>query len=272
MALNRFVRHTPVAALTAIALNLPFSGQGGQRRNDPGWPCTGTIDPSYIRSAEATGGVVMLFKPAEVAGAAEVMQASRLHREVVFRAGGQSPEGEHAFEVPLDATIRSAYVFASMQCLRSVTLSRPSGEELPVDATDVTYRHFEAIRLFTLQNPAPGTWKVRLVGRGVFSLMVMADTDVTLSDVTFSSGGFPVKRERQRLGARVTGALHDIAFHFASPSGAAIESLELQREEEREGAYAGEVVPPEGDFRLAMTGVDERGFRVQRVDARLSVR
>jgi hypothetical protein len=31
------------------------------------------------------------------------------------------------------------------------------------------------------------------------------------------------------------------------------------------------VTPPAGDFRMAVTGVDERGFRIQRVESRLNV-
>jgi hypothetical protein len=40
-----------------------------QRKSDPDWPCKGTVDPAYARVAEATGGVVMLFKPGELDGA-----------------------------------------------------------------------------------------------------------------------------------------------------------------------------------------------------------
>jgi hypothetical protein len=114
---------------------------------------------------------------------------------------------------------------------------------------------------------------VRITGRGFFSVVVKAATEVSLGAVTFSAGGFPVKREPQRLGVRLYGAVSDVAFRFVSSSGATIEPLALQLEEQGDDSrtYAGEVTPPTGDFRIALTGTDEKGFRLQRVDARLSV-
>jgi hypothetical protein len=226
-----------------------------------------------IQSAEGTGGVVLLLKPAEIEGAVAEMRGSDLHGAVVFRAVGQLGKGQYEFDIPLDSTIESAYFFVSMQCLEAVTLIRPSGDELRTDEPGVEYRHFEAVRMFTLPQPLPGPWRVRVSGRGFFSIFVKAATDVSLADVTFSGGRFPLKREPQRVGVKMNGAISDIAFHFLSAGGAVLERLTLNPEEEGEDrrTYAGEVTPPAGDFRIAVTGVDERGFRVQRVESRLNV-
>jgi hypothetical protein len=266
MPITHTLRATVTVSVAVVALLLPSGVRGQQRGNDPGWPCKGKVDPVYVRTAEATGGVVMLFKPGEVAGAVAEMTASNRHKELVFRAGGQLAEGDYEFEVPLDSTIKSAYFFISMQCLQAVSLIRPSGDMLRTDEASVEYNHFEAIRLFTLTEPAPGPWKVRVAGRGFFSLIVKADTDVRLTDVTFSASGFPVKREPQQLGVRIAGAVSDIAFQFISSSAATIGPLALELAPERDDrTYAGEVTPPGGDFRVAMSGTDEKGFRVQRV-------
>ena len=273
MPISGSLRHTVVLSLAAVALLLPSTGSAQQRRSDPGWPCKGTIDPAYIQIAEASGGVVMLFTPTEFAGAAAELRGSDRHHEVVFRATGQLAEGEYEFDVPLDSTIESAFFFVSMQCPRAMTLIKPSNDELRTDEPGLEYHHFEAVRLFTLPRPAPGSWKVKIAGRGFFSVVVKAATELTLSDVTFSAGGAPLKREPQRLAVTMNGAITDVAFHFMSASAAAIERLALNLEEEDEDRrrYAGEVTPPAGDFRVAMTGVDGRGFRVQRVHAWLEV-
>jgi hypothetical protein len=217
--------------------------------------------------------VVLLFKPSELAGTAIQMRGSNRHDEVVFRAGGELADAEYEFDVPVDSTIESAYFFVSVQCLRAVTLIRPAGDELPTDAPGVDYHAFEAIRLVTVPQPAPGQWRMRIAGRGFFSVVVKAATAVRLRDVTFSAGGFPVKREPQRLGVRTNGGVSDVAFHFISSAGAPIEPLALQIEQQADDSrtYAGEVTPPAAPFRVVMTGIDDKGFRVQRVDARLRV-
>ena len=255
-----------------ISSCLSSTALGQQRRGDAGWPCKGTVDPAYVRSAEATGGVVMLFKPTELAGAAAERRASDRHDEVVFRASGQLARGDYEFEVPLDPAIESAYFFMSMQCLEGVTLIRPAGDAQRTDEAGIEYHHFEAVRLFTVPQPAPGAWKVRVAGSGYFTVLVKADTDVKLSGVTFSAG-LPLQRGPQQLEVRMTGVINDIAVHFLSASAAILETLALRREEESDGArrYAGEVTPPARDFRVAVTGVDDKGFRVQRVGKRLYV-
>lgn len=275
MSLTVSLRPIVVASSAVVALLVPSMvlGQQQQRRSDPGWPCKGTVDPAYVRTAEATGGTVMLLKPTEIVGSAAEMRASDRHEEVVFRASGQVAQGEYEFDVPLDSTIESAYFFVSVQCLRAVTVIRPSGDELRSDETGVEHHSFEAVRLYTVPQPVPGPWKVRVAGRGFFSVIVKAATDVRLSDVTFSAGGFKVKREPQRLGVEVNGPISDVAFQFISSSAATIEplALQLERQDDDDRRYAGEVTPPAGDFRVAMTAIDERGFRVQRVDSRLHV-
>ncbi|MGH9147671.1 MAG: hypothetical protein ACRD1Q_13250, partial [Vicinamibacterales bacterium] len=108
--------------------SLPVTAQHDLSTSQTGWPCSGKVDPSYIRTAEATGGKVLLLKPTEVSGAPEDMSASRDHRETVVRAGGQLDDGVHDFEIPLDSTIESAYFFLSLQCLQFVTVVQPSGD------------------------------------------------------------------------------------------------------------------------------------------------
>jgi hypothetical protein len=265
---------TAAVALALIAIAVPAQAQGQQRRRQPGWPCTGTIDPVYVRSAEATGGTVMLFTSKEIAGAADEMSASTRHRAVVLRAAGQAPEGVYEFEVPIDSTVESAYFFVSMQCLQSVSVIRPSGDELPTDAEGVEYHRFDAIRLFTVPEPTPGLWKLRLTGRGFYSVIVKAKTELRLAGVTFPPGG-PVRRQAtpQRLEVSTTGEGSDVEFRFISLNAATIEGVNLAIEDERADhrTYAGDVTPPETEFRVAMTGTDAKGFRFQRIQERLVV-
>src|SRR5262245_8865 len=129
----------PVWIACIFCLSNSVLAQPQQPRHDFGWPCSGKVDPSYIRSAEATGGKVMLFKPTEMSGIADEMSASMGHRETVLRVGGQLEEGVYDFDIPLDSTIESAYLFITLQCLQFITLFQPSGDALQVDAPGVDY-------------------------------------------------------------------------------------------------------------------------------------
>ena len=267
MIFTRLGQFLGVPIATVILVSGPPARAQSQQPRNQGWPCTGTVDPLYVRTAEATGGVVMLFASGEIAGAAAETRASRRHSEIVFRASATLAEGVYDFDIPLDSTIESAYVFASMQCLQSATVMDPSGQHLRTDATGVEHHAFDAIRLYVVPAPVPGTWRVSIAGRGFLSLVVKAATKLKLTTVRFATGGVPVKRQPQRLEIRMSGEASEIAFEAVSSAGAPIARLALDAGLDKDGrpVYVGEVAPPRGDFRVAMTGTDANGFRFQRV-------
>src|SRR5262245_2918838 len=124
------------AALLLPALPLAARPQQ-QQQTRPGWPCAGKVDPSYVRTSEATGGKVMLFTPGELTGAADEMIASNQHPQTIFRASDRFDDEAREYTVPVDSTVESVYFFVSLQCLQSATIVRPSGEEVRVDAPGV---------------------------------------------------------------------------------------------------------------------------------------
>ena len=217
----------------------------------------------YVTTAEATGGKVMLFHPTEVEGAALDIRASRAHDETVFRAAGQLAEESYEFLIPIDSTIESAYFFVSVQCLQAVTLMTPSGQELVTGTAGVEYHQFEAVRLFVVPRPAPGVWKVTAAGRGFFSMIVTAKSDLSLDNVVFANGLAEVT---------LSGSVRQAGFHFVAANGAPIQAVQLSLEEEslERRKYRGQVVKPRADFRLAVSGLDANGFPFQRMESRLS--
>ena len=192
--------------------------QDQQRKRQPGWPCAGTVDAAHVRTAEATGGVVMLLKPGEITGAAANPQRRCATITSSFVGSGQFADGAHEFEIPLDSTIESAYIFASIQCLEDVTIVGPAGDVVRSDRAGLDYHAFEAMRLFTIREPAPGLWRVRVTGRGFLTLIVKARTTLRLTGVSFADAGIGLTREPkpQRLEATVTGAAGPLAFEFVS--------------------------------------------------------
>ncbi len=262
------------AGLTAASPVLA-QAQDQQRKRQPAWPCAGTVDAAHVRTAEATGGVVMLLKPAEIAGAAAESSASMRHDQVVFRGSGEFADGAHEFEIALDSTIESAYIFASIQCLEDVTIVGPAGDVVRSDRAGLEYHAFEAMRLFTIREPAPGLWRVRLTGRGFLTLIVKARSTLRLTGVSFADAGIGLTREPkpQRLGITVTGTAGPLAFEFVSQAAETIAPLDLtlETETETQRTYGGEVTPPTAAFRMSVTGLDPQGFRFQRVQKQLVV-
>ena len=267
-----------IACVFLLGAACPVTAQEQQARVQPGWPCQGRIDPSYIRTAEATGGKVMLFAPTETSGLAEESAASSRHAQVLFRAAGELEDGVHEFEIPIDSTVESAYIFAAVQCLQFVTLFQPSGDDLPVDADGVEYHAFSATTLFVVRTPRPGTWTIRIAGRGFFSLVVSAKSALALTQVSLFQNDVLVKGpaplgQPVRVQAVIAGTHSHVGLQFLSMSGATLRTFRPRAEEPSAspGTYSATIALPDSAFRVLVTGVDASGFPFQRVTARLFV-
>jgi hypothetical protein len=260
----------------AFVVSLPVAAYAQQQQGRPGWPCAGKVDPAYLDIAEASGGSVLMFHPSELGGMAAEVIASQRHEDTILRVGAQVREGVYEYDVPVDSMVESIYFQVSLQCLQVATIVTPSGEPLNTAAPGVEYHHFESIRLFMVQKPTPGLWKITVGGRGLLLLNVRARTTLTLGSVAFARGERPLGDgtplgQTLRAKVRVSGAAREQVFYFVSPTGEPIRAFELRPEElsDDDRTYSGEVTTPDADFRVAVAGHDGNGFRFQRVDPRL---
>jgi hypothetical protein len=262
----------------AAVLCLPAfaEAQSVQQQGRPGWPCAGAVDPTYVRTAEATGGKVLLFHPTELEGWPVDMRASREHPATVLRAVGPLAEGLYEFTVPVDTSVESLYFFVSVQCLQVVTVATPGGQELSGGVPGVDYHQFESVRLYIVNRPASGAWKITAVGRGLFSVIVTAKAALGLDGVTLRDAAGPIRSGA--LGGRsvalevdLTGATRQVAFQFVSAGAAALKPLQLHLAAESgpRRSYAGLTTTPTTDFRLVVTGQDANGYPFQRFESRL---
>ena len=272
------VLRTIAGAALGLCASLPLNAQDQQPKYQTGWPCSGKVDPSFVRTAEATGGKVLLFTPNEIMGAANDMSASSGHHETVFRAGGQLDDGVHDFDIPLDSTIESAYLFMALQCQQFAAVLQPAGDELRADVPGVDSHAFQAVRLVTIKAPSPGTWKVRMAGRGYFSVIVTAKTNLALTGVSLAQNGVPIKGlaplgKPVRLEAAMSGEPRQVVFHFISMRAAKLQPVDLKLEQEgaTRRTYSAEVTLPVTEFRVLMSGVDGNGFPFQRVTPHLFI-
>ena len=206
----------PVIALLLLAGAL--FAQEGQEESKPGWPCVAgrAVDPTYVDLSESTGGQLFLFQKGEVEHAAPVMGASYSHPSTVVRAVGQL-SGSREFELPVDSTMESVLVLASLQCRNAIGVFRPNGIEMTA-ANSTQFVDLQTGRILRIDNPEPGRWRVRLSGSGLFVLSVQAKTQIKLGEVGFEVTP-PQLGVKQKMEAGVAGDVSDVKFQLAGRRG-----------------------------------------------------
>lgn len=238
--------------------------QDGQQGSRPGWPCVPgrAVDPSYLEISESTGGQLFLFQKNEIEHAALVMGASYTHPATVLRAVGHL-SGSRDFEFPIDSTIESVLVLASLQCRNAIAVTRPNGAEL-TDRNSAQSVDLQAGRLLRVDSPEPGPWRVRLSGTGLFVLSVLAK-----SEIRFGVGRLdPVVGTRQDVDAHVSGQVSQVKLELVDAGGDRIPGMDATELTET-GAYRAGASPAAERFRIRVTGADAAAWPFQRVHPNL---
>jgi hypothetical protein len=278
-----------IAANLAVILVLAIQNLSAQDQvssSKPGWPCVAgrAIDPVYIQTAEATGGQVFLFDRTEAARSMVLVQHSHKHDETIFRSMGTLVSGSREFHFPVDSTVESLMLSVTLQCLRSITVYRPSNTDVHSGEPDVDDNVFRSGRILILTKPQAGPWRIRIAGAGLFFVTVQAKSSISLGRVEFVEPGgrighegvFPVKGaihpgERRTLALGITAPAGDTAFRLLNSAGETLEQLEAQVS--NEGADDREFLATfplrHSDFRVAVEGRDLAGYPYQRVLPRL---
>jgi len=264
-----------VCAIAALA----SEDQQQRRRDRPGWPCIAgrAFDPSFYDLAEGTGGQLFLFDPSEIARSHVLMIGRQQHAETIFRASGNLAASPRVFEFPVDSTIESLLLSVSLQCRQSVAVENPAGQEVAGASAASEDHEFQAGRILKIISPAPGMWKVRVAGRGMFFVVAEAKSEIALDEVRFVERGgrpghegmFPTGRPpklsvAQMLEASLSGPARDVSFHLLSSAGEPLGTLDLERVSE-DGDFLGVVTPGNSKFRVAAQGRDENGWPFQRL-------
>jgi len=246
--------------------------QDGQQAGRPGWPCVAgrAVDPAYLETSEGTGGQLFLFQKNEVAHASLFMSASYTHPATVLRAVGNL-SGTRDFEFPVDSSMESFLLMASLQCRNAIRVLRPNGSELTA-ANSAESVDLQAGRILRVDFPEPGKWKVQLTGTGLFVLSVAAKTNLRLTDVSFYAMSddrprlvHPLFGMPQNLEAHLTGEVSDVQLQVIGPAGDLIAGGEAI-EASAKGAYRRDITPASERFRIVVTGTDANGWPFQRTD------
>ncbi len=274
-----------IAALCMPGVILSAQPQAPQSR--PGWPCVAgrAVDPTYIRTAEATGGQVFLFDRSEAARSMVLVQNSHKHEDTIFRSMGTLSTGTHEFAFPVDSTVESLMLTVTLQCLQSITVYRPTHTEVHAGEPDVNNNLFRSGQILVLTKPQAGAWRIRIAGAGMFFVVAQAKSSISLNRVEFvelggrpgHEGMFPVKGplhsgEQRTLSANLTAPPGEAHFRLINSAGETLDPLEMSASDEGQEddrSFEGKLTLKHPAFRVAVEGRDAAGYPYQRVLPRL---
>ena len=238
--------------------------QSGQTPPRPGWPCVAgrPVDPAFLDASESTGGQLFMFQRSEAAQSAAVLTASSHHKATILRIVGNL-NGSRDFSFPVDSTVSSLLVMASIQCRNAVRLSRPNGAELTA-AESASNIDLQAGRIVRIDRPEPGAWSVRLAGTGMFLLSALATSDIALNGVSFSGSRSPVYGISQPMEMRLSGVASNLRFQLIDAAGNPLSDPEAPGTAP-DGAFTAVVTPNTERLRILVAGTDASALPFQRV-------
>jgi von Willebrand factor A domain-containing protein 7 len=232
----------------------------------------GPIDPVYVRGATETGGLVYPLSTAEVGTASSrLMQASFLPETILWASGDR----EHAYAVPVDSTVVRMMFSATFDGTGgSFTLTAPDGTAVQ-HGGGVDDMPLHCGRIVSVDAPASGTWRMRIVPSGRFWLRVDAKSPLSLSAAEFVERDAradvdrfvridqPIAGRPATLRVSVAPGITSAAFRLVSLDARPLQALDLQSADTLE--FSGSITLPAEPFRVVVTGRDASGVEAQRI-------
>jgi len=275
--------HFALAIILAIGLlsARPLSAQDGQQQSRPFTPGTcGRVDPTYIRTAEATGGQPMFLQPSEMAVAGHLMRSSvSSSSDALLYATAHLGGQKRSYSIPIDTSVRSVTFTLSFDAPGTrITLQRPSGSAV-VSGGGVEISEWTCGRIVTVDSPEKGAWRVELTGTGRFWLRVEATSELYLltagfmvlggrpgHEGYFRIAGQPLARRPQLLRVTLSGKLQSAEFRFVSTGGETLQAIRMEGGDSDgdDHEYMGTETLPSAPFRVAASGRDENGLPFER--------
>jgi len=238
------------------------------------WPCLSrkALSPSFLELSEVTGGQVLMLEPNEVEKASFAAVQRPFHPETVLRAFGQMDGEVRDYLVPIDSSIESLLISVSVECNGGIQIKTSQ----KVDASGEG-RTLRQSRILKVSKPVPGPWRIRLVGRGRFYVVVEAKTLISLDRAAMVDGvtgrqqeGWFTSKRAPKLGQEelwrldLSGPATGVRFRLIGGEGQTLSHIDEKPADVNE-SYIRRITADHERFRIAADGVDERGYPFQRV-------
>ena len=283
-----FLRVIAVAASCATCWVSAAQQQGGINPSHRFAPdACGPGDPSYIHTANETGGIPLFLQRNEAGKAMQVVrEATRGNVSMVLWASSKLDGGTQKFDIPVDSvTERITFTFSVDTKSSRLVLMEPNGQAVGEGSVRTEDTELNCGRLITVEKPQAGNWRAEVSGSGTFWLQVQAQSDIYFISTDFVKlGGRPgheglFKIQGQPLmGEPATLQMSLSAtnaatteFSFVSERGEVLQKLRMKASNaDREFLeFTGDVALPAVPFRVSVSGRDTNGMQYQRFEGRL---
>jgi hypothetical protein len=239
--------------------------------------CSSSIDPSYIREANDSGGQVFSLSSSEAGGITQLADFMVRSNAVNLLLINDTFNGiSRTYTVPVDSTMTR--IIFSISGTTSVVVRRPTGAVVQASDPDVRLLSLSSGTIYSIINPAVGEWNVGVNGTGEVSVEVSGESSLDLSSFNFVElggggahqgffpiEGLPLAGQEGEVDAVMSGNFTSAEFTFRSKTGAVLQTLALSPVPETTDEFSGQVTPPASSFRVYVTGQDITGANYQRL-------
>lgn len=261
------------AILCILLAATAFTAASASQRVRFGPGVCGPIDPAYVQGATETGGQIFPMSTAERGTATSRILETHFLREMILWASG---DREYSYAVPVDSTVTRMMFSGTFDLTGgSFTLTAPDGTAVQ-HGGGVEDTPLNCGRIVTVDAPAVGTWRVRMVPSGRFWLNVHAKSPLSLGAAEFVEHdaradadrliriqGQPIAGRPATLRVSVSPTITSPAFQLVSLDARPLQTLDLQSTDNVE--FSGTITLPTQPFRVVVTGRDASGIEAQRI-------
>jgi hypothetical protein len=187
-----------------------------------------------------------------------------------------SSDGEQSYSIPVDPSINRLMFSGTFDKTGgSLTLVGPDGSAVQ-QGSGMEDTLLNCGRIVTVDAPASGTWRVRMVPSGRFWLVVHAKSDRSLDGAEFverAAGtdderlvriqGQPIAGRPATLRVSVSDGIAAPTFQLVSVDAQPLRHVDLGPV--GDGEFVGRITLPAEPFRVVVNGRDESGALVQRI-------
>ena len=284
---HAWTRRTVCGCVLAVGWSAILAQQPGtsNRSHSFGPDQCGPADPSYLRTANETGGVPLFLQRSEAGKAMQLMRESvRENVSTVLWASDRLASETQKFDIPVDSvTQRITFTFSMTTKGSRLVLRGPNGQAIGEgsDRTDDT--ELNCGRLVTVERPQAGNWRAEVSGSGTFWLQAQAQSDINLITAEFVElrgrpghqglfriAGQPIAGSPASLRTELSGDdVQTAGFALVSERGDVLETLAMKPSDNDPLEFFGDVKLPDVPFRIAVSGRDAKGMQYQRFEGRL---
>jgi len=244
------------------------------------------VAPEYARAAAATGGQVIRVLPGEMARMQPFLVQQLLGDMATLerRRIDLGRKGKASVDIPVDSTASTLLVSVSKvgDCAPSsqqLRLVRPNGLPLVDTGVGVKIAEHTMGKMFLVDAPEPGVWKLEAQGSGPTELVAQARSELEFHRFEFVRpggdihGGFgkipglPVVGAKALGAATLFGDIGRVRFKLVDDAGRTLATPKLATDYPMADPedYMGNVPLPSVPFRVAASGVDAKGLAFKRI-------